>query len=331
MEKINNNSKNLIITHIADIDGLGCAILAKLIDSEVDIILVEVGELTSVIVDLNNTYFYTNYDHVYITDLPVRNDAIALLNKNPEFSERIVHYDHHQSEVRGDIPEYLNVIPKKGDVLTCGTSLFHEYLLNTYPENEAIRTPYVFDFVEAVRSYDTWDWAKNGNQKGKQLTDLLSIFEAKRFIEKYYDEIIENKTEEVIFSKIDQTFLDIRKTEIANYIEECDKSLLTMKLNLGLSKNYLVGITFAQNFRSELGNALSKKHPELDFIMILNQIRNSASLRTAKEDVNVGEIAKLIHPDAGGQTKAAGFPIDNKTAWLLTEVNENKYEKKLTK
>lgn len=56
-----NNSNNLIISHIADIDGMGGVILAKLIYPDIDIILCETNELNEIFESINNS----SYNNIY--------------------------------------------------------------------------------------------------------------------------------------------------------------------------------------------------------------------------------------------------------------------------
>ena len=60
-------------------------------------------------------------------------------------------------------------------------------------------------------------------------------------------------------------------------------------------------------YSSELGNILSEKHPELDFIAIIKQ--NNIGLRCVKDNVNLTKIAK--HFGGGGHKKASGFPLNS--------------------
>lgn len=92
---------------------MGAVILARVMDSNIDIVLVEVSELTACINQLNDSNEYEKYDHIFITDLPVRPDAIQTLNSNPSFNQKIIHFDHHTSELKDNIPPYLGVIPEK--------------------------------------------------------------------------------------------------------------------------------------------------------------------------------------------------------------------------
>lgn len=309
---------DLIISHVADIDGLGAAILAKIIDPGIDIVLVEVHELVQVIKELIESGKYEDYNDIYITDLAIRNDAIELILSNEKLRSKIRHFDHHKSEVDNTKYDFINVVYERDAFKPSGTSLFYEYLRGEYPGNEILKKPYVVDFVEAIRSYDTWDWKKDGNMNGKYLTDLLSIIGQNSFINKCYEAILKVKDENFYFSEYDLNLIENRQMEIVDYIEMCDKNLIKMSL-LG----YNVGVSISELYRNDVGNVLSERYKdELDFILIVNFMRNSFSLRTVKNDIDLGKIVKFINPNAGGYPKAAGMPIDIHSLFILEKINE---------
>jgi oligoribonuclease NrnB/cAMP/cGMP phosphodiesterase (DHH superfamily) len=318
MMKFNKGGSDLIISHIADIDGLSAAVLAKIVKEDINIYLVETNELSILIKELNDTNEYVKYQNIYITDLPVRNDAINILNNNSEFNKKITHYDHHTSEVTKDKPSYLNVVIDKNGIPTSGTELFYDYLLEQYPNNKVLNSQYVKDFVEGVRSYDTWDFKRTGNQDGVNLTELFSIIGIERYLNKFYAEAMSMNKLKFEFDKADMDMINIKKEEVLAYIEDCDRNL--MQIQFG---EYNVGVVFAELYRSSVGNVLSTRYKDkLDFIMIINLMRNSISLRTVN-DVDLGLWAKSICPDAGGQQKAAGIPITQETKWILDKTLNN--------
>ena len=66
IKKINNNNKILVISHIADIDGMGSIILAnKYYDNKIDYVLAEIMDLPVI---FSNTDF-SNYETIYLCDL----------------------------------------------------------------------------------------------------------------------------------------------------------------------------------------------------------------------------------------------------------------------
>ena len=60
----------------------------------------------------------------------------------------------------------------------------------------------------------------------------------------------------------------------------------------------------------------------MDFVFIINYSRNSVSLRTVREDINLNEIGKYFHHDGGGHKKAAGFILDAESIPKIKEYAE---------
>ncbi|MFA5604057.1 MAG: hypothetical protein WDA12_04355 [Bacilli bacterium] len=309
--KIKDNDK-VIISHIADIDGMGAVCLAKVAFKDIDFILVEVSELK----DALNLVKDKNYSTVFITDLPIREDSINIINSNEILKEKIVHFDHHSSEVSNNDYSFINVVTTKDGISTCGTSLFYDYLKSIY-NIPLLDKDYTQEFVELVRSYDTYDWKKEKNIAARDLTTLFTVIGHEEFIDKYYHEIVINE-KHFNFTKNDRFLIDTKDKEVENYINLCDEKLIRMSLH-----GYDVGVSISENYRSEVGNYLSEKYKdELKFILIINFMRNSFSLRTVRNDIDLGEFAKKITSLAGGQKKAAGMPINSETMWILEKTNQ---------
>lgn len=103
IKKINNN-KILMISHMADIDGMGSVILAdKFYNNQVDYILAETKDLAN----LFKTFDFSNYDVIYLCDLPLIPSAIEVLDKHEEIISKLKHFDHHSS-YGGVVPNYVN-------------------------------------------------------------------------------------------------------------------------------------------------------------------------------------------------------------------------------
>jgi nanoRNase/pAp phosphatase (c-di-AMP/oligoRNAs hydrolase) len=74
---------------------------------------------------------------------------------------------------------------------------------------------------------------------------------------------------------------------------------------------------FADKHFNEIGNRLCHRHPEIDFVAMINMGKCSISYRTIRDDINLGmEIAKKF--GGGGHPKAAGsgFPTEFKHSAL---------------
>ncbi|MDD2181111.1 MAG: hypothetical protein PHW32_01950 [Bacilli bacterium] len=310
-QKINGNDK-VIVSHIADIDGMGSVCLANAVFGDIDVILVEVPELRKALEVVQNK----NYKKIFITDLAFRDDSINLVMNDETLKEKIIHFDHHTSEVSNNMHSFINAIPVKDGIKTCGTTLFCEYLKEFYP-SPVLETKYTKEFIELVRSYDTWDWKEENNTKARDLTTLFTIMGYEEFIKKYSKEILNNK-EHFSFNETEQLVIRNKDIDIEEYISQCDKNLIRMNL---MGRN--VGVSISENYRSDVGNRLSEKHKdELEFILIVNFMRNSFSLRTVRDDIDLGKLAKIISSKAGGQKKAAGMPIEKDTIWILEKINK---------
>lgn len=293
MIKYVNNNDNLIISHVADIDGIGCVILSKLVYENIDVILCEPNELEGIISDLVSS----NYKRIYITDLSLKCDEMyEFINSN---FTNVLHFDHHLTNVDVSKYSWSTVVVNIDDFLPSGTSLFYDYLLNNFSCNKFITSNYTASFVEAVRSYDTWDFKKTGKLDGKYLTEVFSVLGIDKFIDKYYSKIISNYNSfKLEFDNEEMSIVKRLEDDMKEYVDKCDESLIITTF-LG----YKVGISISENYRSEVGNVLSSRHKDLDFILIANFVRKSFSFRTTN-DINLNEVAALI--GGGGHSKAAG-------------------------
>lgn len=296
LKKIENNNK-IIISHIADIDGMGSIILAnKFYNNKIDYILGDINDLP----ELFTTFDFSNYETIYLCDLPLIPSAIAILNKRVDITNKLQHFDHHLSYDK-EIPPYVNAVSELNNRKTCGTELFYNYLLTL---NDSLNNAFYKTFVEATREQDTWDF-KEESFNAKLLASTHTLIGPTAYIE-----LILSLDDQEEF-QIPKVFSDLYKFDLERqqlYIDYINKNLLVTEYN-----NYKIGVTIAEQYRSIVGAEICKKRPELDFVMILNFSRNTVSLRSAKESVDLNQISSEFHPDGGGHKSAAGFVIDSKS------------------
>lgn len=312
-------NKNLIISHKSDIDGLGSPILAKLIDININVILIEPIELFNTLSKLNSSL----YETIYITDLPIDEMAAKYIDKNKNLMVKIKHFDHHESEQNvgySFINEVIEIDGKKESA----TSLFYRYLINLYPDNLILNNKLLKYFVEAVKINDTSeaDWLSKSTSSyflvGRKLTILLFLIGRDAFIEKFYNLFVnQGKT---LFTKEEEKKIKNQEAYISKHIKKCDNALIKVEID-----KRPVGVVVTSEFRSEVGNELSKRHPELAYILIVDNNRKSFSFRTTRQDVNVFEIARTLCSTGGGHPRAAGMPFCKETEWLLEEVEKYKH------
>lgn len=290
--------KTLLISHIADADGISPIILLNLVLEDFDYKLFEVSDVEPFMQEFINQKLYKDYNQVYITDLSLTLNICKQIDDIPELKEKLLVFDHHQSNLFVNDYDFATVIVKNEEgCMECGTSLFYKYLKETF-SNSYINNEVVSEYVELVREGDTWDFLSDYEEKARDLS-LLFSYTRERFINNFTD-IIKNDSND-LFSERESYLLSIEKERIEIYLEEKKKQVYFAEID-----NYRVGIVFAENYRSILGNYLSKYYEDkCDFVIIIN-VSRSISYRTIKE-VNVGEFAKVY--GGSGHKKASGSPL----------------------
>ena len=285
-----------LITH-SDLDGIGCEILFRYVegmfDNNIDVVIAEYNNVNEVVENALNELENGKYTELFITDLSINNELAKRIRDN---NMNVKLLDHHPSAEFLNKYKFANVIIESGRGKECGTSLlasyYYEYLQHVNIE--------IVKFIELVRQYDTWEWKdKYNNIDAKKLNDLLYILGREKFVNLILQKLLNNES---LFDETTNLILELKQNEINNYINTKEKDLI-IKGVLG----YKVGIIMCDMYSSELGNVLSEKHPELDFIAIIKQ--NSIGLRCIKDNINLTEIAK--HFGGGGHKKASGFPLNN--------------------
>ena len=168
--------KVLILTHNADIDGLGSIVLGKIAFGNIDY------SLEPNIYDLEKDFraklesgeLY-NYDKIFITDLALANPSLDMVNSDSILKNKVVVLDHHKTSYDLGYGKYdFTLIQERDEAgnLRCGTDLFYEYL---YKNGYLTRTSILDDFAELTRLADTWEWKKAG-KKGELAADLAVLF-----------------------------------------------------------------------------------------------------------------------------------------------------------
>lgn len=214
IKKINNN-KILMISHMADIDGMGSVILAdKFYNNQVDYILAETKDLAN----LFKTFDFSNYDVIYLCDLPLIPSAIEALDKHEEIISKLKHFDHHSS-YGGVVPNYVNAHVTLNGRKTCGTELFYNYLLSL---SAKLDSPFYHVFVEATRETDTWDFLEE-TYNAKMLACVYGIIGPVAYIE------LINSLNDLEKFKLPNLFRDLYEADLVrqrSYIDFVNENLL---------------------------------------------------------------------------------------------------------
>ena len=285
--------------------------MAKTIYEDLDVSYCEYNSIDKKITRFIKDKTYKDFDIIYITDMSCSKETADLLNKT-EIKKVLL--DHHlTAEWMNKEYTWANVEVSRDKVgKLSGTWLFHEYLSKNEKNYKAKR----FDHAaEMVRQYDTWEWQNiYKDDLPKQFNDIFKILGKERFIQKYVPFFqVYNK---LWFSKDDQLMLDLRQEEIDRYITQKNIEMIDKKLTFN-DKEYNVGIVFAENYLSELGNNLCENHPDIDFCIMINPAK-AMSFRHSGKDIDLSKIAEIY--GGGGHMAASGAPISDKIREKIIEI-----------
>lgn len=287
-----------LFTH-TDLDGVGCAVLAKLFFAdEPCITYCDYGDIDyKVKTLLDNVEILQSEDKIFITDISISKELAKRIEASSLKCE-IKLFDHHATAEPLNEFSWCKVraTDEEDHDLTCGTKMFYDYLVHQYGD---LYKDSLCDFVDFVCQWDTWSWKNTGDQGriAKYMNDLLDIRGRYDFINHFVHQF--QTKGYCYYDEIDKMLLEIRQKEIQEYIHE--KSQQMQNAHWG---EYNVGIVFADRFISELGNQLCELYPEIDFVAMINIANQKVSYRTISDDINLGVFAQ--HYGGGGHPKAAG-------------------------
>lgn len=280
--------KNLLISHISDIDGVSPVILLKLVKMDFDYTLKEPHEMEEYIEDLLKTDL-SIYKTIYITDLSLTEKTYDLL-KTSNYFEKFKIFDHHKTHLFAS--SYDNVVI---DTNECATTLFYNYLSKRYSFKRIVK-----DYIEHVKNLDLWLWVSKKDLFAKELGNLFDLYGKDMYIEEMYQKL--RKSHKFKWNKFESKILQVEKNTVERYLEKKNNELYKIEY-----EKYKIGVVFSERYRSELGNYLSVSHQELDLIIMIN-MSGGMSLRTSK-DIDISELAKKLN--GGGHKQACGAPIDS--------------------
>lgn len=286
------DKKLLLISHVADPDGITPVILASLIFSSFDTKLIEPREVDKILEENLN-----DYEEIHIVDLNMSYEMAKKINEDEVLKNRIKVFDHHISGIKlNDFP-FIKVVSERNGRKESGTSLYYEYL-NTISENEILKKNSTKGLVNYVRTIDTYDFNEISKDDALNIDMLFGIYGKEEYINHFLNFIKEK--DEFVFSETELLLIKLEKNKMKRYIDAKENEMLKANLN-----GYNVGVVYAERFRSDLGNYLALKYDELDFILIINVSKSISYRSVGKVDLSV--FSKEY--GGGGHKNAAGSPL----------------------
>jgi len=278
-----------LFTH-TDLDGVGCAVVARHVYGDaVDIEYCDyhnVNEKVSAFLD--DPLALDSHDAIYITDISVNETIAARIDED---GRNWTLLDHHETALWLNRYAWATVTVASCGIKRSGTELFYAGQVDDYVWHPLL------DFALTVQSYDTWDWARTGDQAAKDLNDLFWLIGRDRFLDRF----VADPT--VTLTDSERMLLSIERDRIDAYKAAKLRQLTVMQIGA-----HTVGIVFADRYQSELGNHIVTERPDLDFVAMIDPAR-SVSYRSADGRTHVGNFAKSY--GGGGHEHAAGSQVSD--------------------
>ena len=313
--------KEILFTH-NDLDGVGCSVIYhlarwRLVSTDESLIVYcsNAGVDTSVKTTLERDDIEENVSIIF-SDICCSKELLEELVK--QYSEILV-FDHHQTNMYAvDIlPEGRAIIIPKDENgrLKCGTSIMYDYIRKNgrslwfLNQNE---DGLLYQFQYNVEEYDTFQFKQSGNMTAKYLMILFGLLGIDRFVNKYVDKIMDEKSDKLI-SDDDMEFILAKIESEQRYIDNLTPdSFRYFKWNGKIYERNCAMIINPMANVGEIAFQYLQKHPEIDVIIaaILNFDAPTFQIRCYSESINTG-IEFALPLGGGGHPKASGASISN--------------------
>ena len=312
--------KSILFTH-TDLDGAGCRIIFELVNIDnkkgEDYIVTHCQNNTvdDDVMNCLETYKdIINEDTIIcFSDIVAHDETLMYLKDR---FKNINIWDHHITNYPAQlvIPSTTIIDENEMGIKQAGTSLIYQY----YVEQSLLNPIEIFDkkynqsliseFVDTVRSYDTYEWKETNNMKAKELVTLFFLLGMEAFCKRYVEKLSSEKIDEELISSSDMDFVKAKlDNEQANIDRITPDDVFHINLD-GYKTAFLLGGRGANV--SELSYQFLQKYPEFDvFAAFLLNENNKVSFRSVKDNVDVSELAAKLH--GGGHKLASGTTLPN--------------------
>ena len=293
--------KDLLISHI-DLDGVSPNIILSLTGRKFDYKNIEILDIDTTFDELFKKDL-SKYENIYICDLTLTEHAYELI-KNANLTNVKV-FDHHISHYFAKDYDFTDIRCDIDGKKTCGTELFYLYLKDKYKE---LNKKNIKEFVDLVRQLDTYTFIDE--ESAQNLNSLHDLLGHKDFISAMYKRLKKDKPH-FEFSQFEKRLFKIERNKINRYMQNKESEMKVYTIH-----GKKCGVTFQESNKSETGNYLANKHPELDLIILIDA-SSRISYRTSKDDVDLNEFASIY--GGGGHAKASGSRFSDEDRKAIVE------------
>jgi len=298
-----------IFSHVADPDGLGCVVLAKLVYEDVSFTLCNYDDINVQFHHFIENKEYENFDKIFITDISLSNEYLKKIQENDSLRAKCLLFDHHESfeKTIDGVYDFVTLKIKTKEGLCSGTSLFYEYLKNS-THNKILEKQVVEEFVRLTRLHDTWEWKRENNLKAYHLQDLFQFLSPFGYL---YHFVLKCQKEDVFcYTSEEENWINI---QIQNNEKAINQMLhqVIVKTESSITYGSLFGL---YEYRNALAEKLKISRPEIDIMILLAVDNQSASFRSLK-DIPVDGLA--LEYGGGGHARTAACPLNPETTLKL--------------
>lgn len=283
--------KVLLFTHSQDIDGMGCAVLARKAFGDYTLVPTKTFEITKNVENYIKSKKIYDFDKIYVTDLCIKEPILKFIDNDEILKNRLLVLDHHKTEIEEGNNKYdfVNIIVQKNGRKESGTSLFYNYLIQN---NYLQRINILDELVEWTRQYDVWDWESKNNINARNLHVLFEVLGYDAYLKIINDKV--DKLNSIVFNNYEKEVID-------KFNKEMEKDILNilndMKcVDLSIDGNiFKVGfVKCPYKYRNDMNKFIKKNNVyNIDAVgMIMTDIE-TVSYRQVK-DVDVSIISKYF-------------------------------------
>lgn len=283
--------KVLLFTHSQDIDGMGCAVLARKAFGDYTLVPTKTFEITKNVENYIKSKKIYDFDKIYVTDLCIKEPVLKFIDNDEILKNRLLVLDHHKTEIEEGNNKYdfVNIIVQKNGRKESGTSLFYNYLIQN---NYLQRSNILDELVEWTRQYDVWDWESKNNINARNLHVLFEVLGYGAYLKIINDKV--DKLNSIVFNNYEKEVID-------KFNKEMEKDILNilndMKcVDLSIDGNiFKVGfVKCPYKYRNDMNKFIKKNNVyNIDAVgMIMTDIE-TVSYRQVK-DVDVSIISKYF-------------------------------------
>lgn len=281
----------LLFTHSQDIDGMGCAVLARKAFGDYTLVPTKTFEITKNVESYIKSKKIYDFDKIYVTDLCIKEPVLKFIDNDEILKNRLLVLDHHKTEIEEGNNKYdfVNIIVQKNGRKESGTSLFYNYLIQN---NYLQRSNILDELVEWTRQYDVWDWESKNNINARNLHVLFEVLGYDAYLKIINDKV--DKLNSIVFNNYEKEVID-------KFNKEMEKDILNilndMKcVDLSIDGNiFKVGfVKCPYKYRNDMNKFIKKNNVyNIDAVgMIMTDIE-TVSYRQVK-DVDVSIISKYF-------------------------------------